>query len=385
MNHQVQRLTGLALLFIMAGLLLLAGCHIPFLPQNEIDSFPLDQELIETMEIRGIRYTRVVNPQAAGDAAAPAAIWVPSSVAQSGSYQVYTGFLPQADKSSEVATANPATDQAQVAAAPAGTDGNKNRPAAETSESELQDKLKVDLPLRRRALIFPSRVSINRPDIISLLSLELEEHLPLRVDETRDQSLRQNCRLLSRRAEIGNLARAWLKKQPVPTPFQFLIFIDSSSGRNFRFYTCTWIDAQTGNQVAVFTFRANLKGRLLRPLVPDNPSPLLHLVDSTSWWCKIISRQEADNFLLEAGHRSDLNYGRKLTVFSQAVAIRDPRNKKQLGFLFRKALGEVYVTDFFGADGSLAQTREPLQADFKEAWAVEIPTDETKASPPAKD
>ncbi len=380
MNHQLQRLTGLALLLITASLLLLAGCHVPFLPQNEIDSFPLDEELIETMEVQGIRYTRVINPQAAGDPTAPAAIWVPSSAAQGGSYQAYTAFLPRTDEQSEVAAAGSA---AAPAAAATETAVNEESSAAETRENELQEKQNVDLPLRRRALIFPSRISAKRPDIISLLSLELEERLPLRVNESEDPALRQSGRLLSSRAEIGKAARNWLKKQKIPTTFQFLIYIDSSSGRNFHFYTCTWIDAQTGNKVASFTFRADLKGRLLRPLVPDNPAPLRHLVNATSWWCKIRSRKEVDNYLLEAGHLSDLNYGRKLTVFNKVTPIRDPRSKKPLGFLFSEALGEVYVSDFFAADGSLAQSRKPLKASFKEAWALEIPSAENQASAPA--
>ena len=376
MNFRASRqLTGLTLLLIIASLLLLAGCNIPFLPRHEIDSFPMDNELVETMEVKGILYTRVANPKAAGNPDAPAAIWVPSSACQKGSFEPYTAFLPKPEESRlEVAAGgSPATGATPAAAADTETGSNKPENAAVTSEDELEDKVNVILPLRRRALLFPSHVSINQPEIISLLSIELEKKIPLRVDEIRNPKLLEQGRLLLNRQEITQAARKWLAAQKIPTPFQFIIFIDSSSGHNFNFYTCTWIDAQTGNSVATFTFRANLAGKLLRPLVPDNPVPLLRLVDSTSWWCKIISRNEGNSYLLEAGHRSDLNYGRKLRVFRKAVPIRDPQNQNRIGFLFREALGEVNVVDFFAADAGLARARIPLRDSFTSAWAVAVP------------
>ncbi|HIE06449.1 MAG TPA: hypothetical protein EYP64_00230 [Desulfarculaceae bacterium] len=384
MNYKAQRqLTGLALSLIIASLLLLAGCNIPFLPRQEIDSFPMDNELIETMEVEGILYTLVVNPQAAGNPDAPAAIWVPSSAYQRGSYEVYTEFLPEPEEHLEVASAEPAIDDTLAPAAPGEISQDELAAAVLSREEELKDNLKVNLMLRRRALLFPSRISIIRPEIVTLLSLELEDKLPLRVNETRDPQLLQQGRLLLNRSEITKRAQKWLQNQESPTPFQFIIFLDSSPGRNFQFYTCTWIDAQTGNRVATFTFRANLEGRLLRPLVPENPVPLQNLINSTSWWCKIRSRQEADNYLLEAGHRSDLDYGRKLTVFRKAVPIKDPRSHDRLGFLFREALGVVNVVDFFAADSSLAQAQTPLSTTFKSAWAVAMPAEESEKSPAA--
>ncbi len=381
MNYKAQRqLTGLALSLIIASLLLLAGCNIPFLPRQEIDSFPMDNELIETMEVTGILYTLVVNPQAAGDPDAPAAIWVPSSAYQRGSYEVYTEYLPKPEEHPEITRAEPATDEIPTSAAPGEISQDEITAAVLDREEELKDNLKVNLKLRRRALLFPSRISIIRPEIVTLLSLELEDKLPLRVDETRDPKLLQQGRLLLNRSEITHKAQKWLQNQEIPTPFQFIIFLDSSPGRNCQFYTCTWIDAQTGNRVATFTFRTNLEGKLLRPLVPENPVPLQNLINSTSWWCKIRSRQEADNYLLEAGHRSDLDYGRELTVFRKAVPIKDPKSRDRLGFLFREALGVVNVVDFFAADDSLAQAQLPLSDSFKSAWAVAIPVAESDQS-----
>jgi hypothetical protein len=381
MTYRAQRqLAGLTFSLVIASLLLLAGCNIPFLPRHEIDSFPMDNELVETMEVKGILYNRVVNPKAAGDPDAPAAIWVPGSACQSGSYEPYTAFLPKPEEHRKLAAdGRPAATAMPAAAARAATSKTELANTTLTAEDELQDKTRVILPLRRRALLFPSRTSISRPEIVSLLSIELEEKLPLRIDEIKDLKLLEQGRLLLERPEIAQAARKWLKAQKIPTPFQFIIFLDHSSGHNFNFYTCTWIDAQTGNSVATFTFRANLEGRLLEPLVPDNPVPLLRLVNSTSWWCKIRSRTEDDSYLLEAGHRSDLAYGRELTVFRKAVPIRDPKNRNRLGFLFREALGEVNVVDFFAADASLAQARTPLSGSFKSAWAVATPTEDKES------
>ncbi len=367
------RLKSLFLAVLFA--VILAGCHIPFWPRLEIDSFPLTNELIETMEVQKVIYVRVNNPAAAGDSAAEPTLWIPASVYQSGKYTAAAVNLPQPKKvaaPTAVAGAAPATARQEAT----GTDSSL---AAEIpSEEQLTASPPLILPLRRRVLLFPTRITQVRPEIATLLSLELEAKLPLRVQESQNSAWREKGRLMNQPAEISNAVKKWLKSRGIPAPVQFVLFLTTSPGRHYQFYTCTWIDAQTGNNVAAFTFRADLNGQLLLPLVPNHPTPLLRLINSSSWWCKIKSRSEDQLFMLEAGHRSDLNYGRELQVFTKATDIYDSKTKTYLGFRFQGPLGAVSVVDFFAADGSLGQARTPLATDFTEAWAVEMATPERK-------
>ncbi len=339
---------------------MLAGCAIPFLPRQEIDTFPLSRDLVETMEVREVVYVRVNNPDASADDDAEPTLWVPSSVYRSGKYEACTLNLPQPESAVAVVET---VDEANAS--------NLASPQNSVAE-QLTETPQTILPLRRRALLFPTRVTAIQPEIATLLGLELEKALPVRILESQNLTLRDQGRLLNQPNEITQAVKSWLKQGRVPAPVQFVLFLTTSPGRHCHFYTCTWIDAQTGNNVATFTFRAHLNGKLIRPLVPPKPAPLLRLVASTSWWCKIKNRRENDNYILDAGHRSDLNYGRELQVFAKAVAISDPQNKNSLGFRFTEPLGSVSVVDFFAADGSLAQARTPLSTDFSEAWAVEI-------------
>jgi hypothetical protein len=365
----------------------MAGCSIPFLPRLEIDSFPVTNELIETMEVKNVVYVRVNNPEAASNNAADPTLWVPMSAYQSGKYTAAEVNLPK-----------PETAEAQASA---GTLGETNgtpldeasntsaiSPTGTTTEAALNETPPVILPLRRRALLFPSRITHLRPEIATLLSLELEKTLPLRVHESEDPTLQEKGRLLSQSDEITRAVKTWLKKNTVPAPVQFVLFLTTSPGRNCQFYTCTWIDAQTGAKVAAFTFRTSLTGELFPPLVPIRPTPLLRLVDSATWWCRIKSRPEDDRYILDAGHLSDLNYGRELKIFAQAKIVHDPQNKNRLGFFFTRPLGTVSVTDFFADDGSIAQARTPLKANFTAAWAVEmvtIPEEQNSTEPSNKE
>ncbi len=359
-------LTSASLFFAVLFSVILAGCHIPFWPRLEIDSFPITNELIETMEVQGVVYVRVNNPAAADDNSVEPTLWVPASVYQSGKYTATTVNLPQPEKTATTAVA--ASDSAIPAQPTAATT------AELPAEEQLTSAPPVILPLRRRALLFPTRITQIRPEIATLLSLELEAKLPLRVQESQNTDLLEKGRLMNQPAEISRTIRSWLKKSEVPAPVQFVLFLSTSPGRHYQFYSCTWIDAQTGDNVATFTFRADLNGKLLLPLVPNHPTPLLRLIDSTSWWCRIKSRKVDQLYILEAGHRSDLNYGRELQVFAKAASINDPKTRNHLGFYFQEPLGTVSVIDFFAADGSLAQARPPLSSSFAEAWAVEIAT-----------
>ncbi len=369
------------ILFITTALCLLVSCNrIPFLPQLEIDSFAQSHDAIESMEVKGVIYVRVINPQNALDPTAPTTIWVPNQVYQSGNHTAFTADLPKPAVNSELADKSLDDDQNTAAL----TAGNSSL-AQETSAEEelLPETPPAILPLRRRALLFPSRASLQHPEIATLLSLELENKLPLRVIDCPDQTLLENGRLLNQRSEITTAVKTWLKDSPELPMVQFIIFLSTSHGRKYHYYTCSWIDAQTGVTVAAFSFRANLAGQLLLPLVPNDPIPLLQLVDSTLWWCRIKPGDQENRYLLEAGHRSDLAYGRKLQVFAQADLIKDPKNRKELGFAFKKSLVIVSIIDFFGADGSIAQALTPLSNNFDHAYAVAI-TDPDKDNP-AKD
>jgi hypothetical protein len=325
--------------------------------------------LIETMEVQGVVYVRVNNPTAVEDSTAEPTLWVPVSVYQGGKYVATAVNLPKSQKDATATT---------VASAPVATANQKDANAtnsASSSELPAEEQLSAAtptiLPLRRRVLLFPTRVTQIRPEIATLLCLELETTLPLRVQEPQNVALREKGRLMNQPAEITGAVQNWLKNHGIPSPVQFVIFLTTSSGHNYQFYTCTWIDAQTGDNVAAFTFRADLNGQLILPLVPNHPTPLLRLIDSTSWWCKIKSRPDDQLYVLEAGHRSNLNYGRELQVFTKAAEVYDPQTKKHLGFRFQKPLGSISVIDFFAADGSLGLARTPLATNFTEAWAVE--------------
>ncbi|MCD6292943.1 MAG: hypothetical protein J7M09_05755 [Deltaproteobacteria bacterium] len=334
----------------------------------EIDSFPESNDLTETMEVKGIIYTRVVNPQAALDPLAPPAIWVPGQVYQSGKYTAYTANLPKA--ATVAAADNDLTDNTAAAMQPA--DRNNNLIAENSSEEQLTEATPKIPILRRRALLFPTITSRLHPEIVTLLSLEFENKLPLRIADCHDQTLLKKGRLLKQRGEISANIKKWLQRSSEPPEVQFILFLTAKTGRKYQYYTCTWIDSQTGDNVASFTFRADLKGNLLRPLVPNDPVPLARLIDSTNWWCRISSGAQENIFQLDAGHRSDLQQGRELQVFRRSTQINDPRNKQKLGFFFTEPIGLVTVVDFYGADGSLAQARTPLTGDFNQAYAVMI-------------
>jgi hypothetical protein len=367
------------LLLLFSCLLLTAGCdHLPFMPRQEIDSFPTRIENLETMEVQGVTYVRVTNPARQSDPEAEPAIWIPQTVYQKGSYQAYTANLPR-----------PREPETQLAAQSAAE--NEGRPGAENlggKTGETAENLAPGGPapiptLRRRALLFPTQVSLEHPEIITLLEIELEKKLPLRVAQSFDSRLNQAGRLLTRPQEIRQAVRRWLKKSAgMPPRAQFILFLTRRTGRDRSYFTCNWIDAQTASPVAAFTFTRDFRGRLWFPLVPSDPVPLVNLVTATPWWCRIKRDPAAENrFLLDAGHRSDLAYGRELRVYARAEAISDPGTKKPLGFAFAGPLGTVSVVDFFGNDGSLARARSPLPDSFKQGFAVEIP--EVPAEKPA--
>ena len=365
-----KKLAIILLISVATTLFLITSCtRIPFLPRLEIDSFAENNDSLETMEVKGVIYTHVINPQANADPTAPPAIWVPAQVYQGGNYRAYTADLPKtATTTTESAGNSLSGDQ--------GSEGelgySSTSVAVAKDEEQLVELSAKILPLRRRALLFPSRTSLQHPEITTLLNLELENKLPLRVVDCHDQTLLDQGRLINQRPEITAAIKTWLNESLELPQFHFIIFVTTSSGRDYQYYTCSWVDAQTGANIASFSFRENLKGQLLRPLVPNNPTPLLNLVNATPWWCKIIKGDPENSYQLDAGHRSDLRYGRKLQVFHQATPIKDPQDNKLLGFNFSKPLGVISVVDFFGDDSSIGQALSPQSSNFDRAYAVEI-------------
>ncbi|MEA1922668.1 MAG: hypothetical protein U9N63_08430, partial [Pseudomonadota bacterium] len=143
-----QRTTLSLLLFIVFTLLLCSSCsRIPFMPRLEIDSFPESNDAIETMKVRGVVYTRAINPQAALDPLAPPAIWVPSQVYQSGKYLAYTADLPKTATETESADGNLTGETAGVADMQTADSSDFNK--EESAEEQLTETAPVIPPLRR--------------------------------------------------------------------------------------------------------------------------------------------------------------------------------------------------------------------------------------------
>ncbi len=371
-NHTPYRRYPAAVITLLLVLLLASCDYLPFMPRLEIDKFPVDTQPLETMEVRDVIYVRVENPARLSDPEAPATIWIPASVFKAGNYKAYTADLPH-PKPVEVAANTPKNQ-------------NSPTPTEETGSLQSEEQLErektpaSDLTLRRRILLFPDRISWRHPEITTQLSVEMEEKLPLRFVAFQDTDRERRGQLLSQKNEIMSAIRKWLSRHEGPPPVQFVVFLTASPGRDRQYFTCHWVDAQTGDRVAAFTFMRGLDGRLWYPLVPTDPQPLVNLVCATPWWCRL--QRSPDNeelFRLTAGHLSNLSYGLELQVFRKALKIRDPRRGKRLGFLFTQPVGRVSVIDFFGEDGAFARARIPLPGNFQKGFAVEIP-----ASPPAK-
>jgi len=353
----------------------LGGCSLPFLPRLEIDRFPEDSRFnFETMEVKGVVYIRVSNPQASSDPEATPTLWIPMQVYHAGRYQAYheSASIPEVaaltGEKAEENTPDQETPWAESSPSPP--------PAVEEETLQSQaaeaDSAEETPLLRRRAFFFPSRSSILRPELVSLLIMELEEKLPLRVQQNLEENFAGPYRLLTQRDELLQAGRAWLRQQEQPLTAQFIIFLSQRAGTKLHNYTCDWIDSQTGENVASFTFRETSTGQLLRPLVPNDPVPLRKLVSAASWWCRI-SPQNQTQVVVEAGHRSRLRQGRQLEVFAATKVIKDPINGKILGLSFIQPLGRMTIIDFFGDDGSIGQMEGDSGTTFPVAYATEIP------------
>ena len=374
------------LLLLILSLFLTAGCdHVPFMPRQEIDKFPATVQNLETMVVEGVTYVRVINPARQGDPEAEPAIWIPQTVYRKGNYQAYTVNLPRPREKKELQAAAGQPENTKKPSAGESSGETTTEAENQTAEDLGSTAAAPILPLRRRALLFPTQVSLRHPEIITQLEIELEKTLPLRVVENFNPRLNEAGRLLTRPQEIRKAVRQWLKKTAAAPPVQFVLFLVSRTGRDRSYFTCNWIDAQTGNPVAAFTFIRDFQGQLWYPLVPSDPVPLVNLVNATPWWCRIERDPSAENqYILDAGHRSDLLYGRELQVFTRAEKVRDPGTGKDLGYAFSHPLGTVAVVDFFGSDGSLARARSALPENFTRGFAVEIPRPPVAQEAPEK-
>lgn len=347
---------------LAATLMLVAACRIPFLPRLEIDHFPETGEQLETMEVRGIVYARVLNPRADDSSETPATVWVPMPVYLAGNYQPYSPPLANPASTTMVATSEPAATSAGGAAI--GSSGNN--PLEEELKSP-QQPAKISF-LRRRALLFPTRTATLRPELVTRLELELEEELPLRVYSDTAPDLQDAAGRRHHPGEIRQAIADWLENTTEPVDFQFILYLYSRPSSNGQLYVCALVDAQNAEPLASFTFPESRAGRLPARLVPGEALPLRNLVSSASWWCRIYSRPDDDLYRLRAGHRSGLDYGQRLKVFTRADLIKD--SGQSLGFRFSRPLGEITVVEFFGDDGALGQAVPALTGTFTQAFAV---------------
>ncbi|MBN2706837.1 MAG: hypothetical protein JXR89_10395 [Deltaproteobacteria bacterium] len=363
----------LLFLLLCTLIFMLAGCSLPFLPRLEIDRFSEDGNSgFETMEVKGVVYIRVSNPQATSDPEAAPTLWIPMQVYRAGRYQAYRESIPAAELAA-IKGENAKEHTVAPESSPAETPLTKTTAIEEESLQDRAADTAVEAPpLRRRAFVFPSRSSILRPDLVSLLIMELEEKLPLRVLQNLEEKFAQPYRLLNQRGELLRAGRDWLQAQAQPQSAQFIIFLSHHAGANLHYYTCDWIDSQTGENVASFTFKETPAGRLLLPLVPNDPTPLRKLVTAASWWCRIGAKDE-DQFILEAGHRSGIRPGQQLEIFAAANTIKDPMNGKILGLSFIQPLGKITIIDFFGDDGSIGRMENGGETGLLQAYATEIP------------
>ncbi|MBW1645940.1 MAG: hypothetical protein JRJ56_06390, partial [Deltaproteobacteria bacterium] len=81
-----RRVAALLLLAAAGFLASCSGFHL--LPRQEIDKFrQIDRQPVETMEVRGVIYVKVVNPAAKEDENAPRSIWIPENIYRRGGYQ----------------------------------------------------------------------------------------------------------------------------------------------------------------------------------------------------------------------------------------------------------------------------------------------------------
>ena len=354
------------LLLLLGVAATLSACYrLPFLPHREIDSFePVASELTETMEIRGVTYVRVLNPDSSDkDQENPATIWVPLDVFRRGTYQPYQ--LQLAKKSPPPATAAAKTEppgageKLSAASLPVAAPLPETKTLAEEKLVDTGEK-EQPLPLRRRGIFFPSRATIRYPQITSQLMIELEQQLPLTMLAVGYIPPRSDSWQTNDTDTLIAQSRNWLKGVKNLPPAQLIFLLTEIPSSFYLRFQVSILDAQTANPVASFSIVINPAGGRAVNLVPPHPQPLVQLVLTSPWWCAVTPGHDHQTVFLAAGQKSRVTAGLHLQLRQPAVKIFDPKDGSLLGFAMGKPLAEAVVTDFFGQDGAIARLRSPL-------------------------
>ncbi len=380
-----------ALLLLLAAVCLCSCSGFHLTPRQEIDTFSrIDEQPVETMEVQGIVYVKVVNPAAAKDESAPASIWIPLNIYRRGGYQPSkTPLLAKLEKQVRQEKAALAAARQPHAAGAAPSPGSAvPAPAPMPATAGVREEqlgtpapapAPPPAPLRRRALIFPSYITGRQPEIISQLSLELEEQLPLDLLPRKAVPPREDSWQTNDLSTLQQQIRQWLRERPGIPAVQFIITVTTLKGTLQPCYQVTFFEAQTATTVASFTFCR--QGRPGQRFVPAHPRPLVRLLLTSPWWCFVRPGPGASKVYLTAGQKSGLTTGRRLQLCQPARRIIDPVKKISLGYAFGPPLGEAVVTEFFGQNGAVARLDKPLKKLPAGCLAIPAPPASTLAAP----
>ena len=352
-----------------------AGCRLPFIPHQEIDSFQsVARKVTDTMEVRGVIYVRVIKPGSGGEGQKqPTTIWIPLDVFRKGDYQPHENTLTK----KSLPTINTAAGSVPPAATKNLEDGELTAGASLTEAKKLTEEKLVEstktataTPLRRRGIYFPSRATIRYPQITSQLIIELEQQLPLTmlpVDyiPPRDDSWQTNDT-----NELIAQSKDWLKSVSNLPPAQLIFLLTELSSSFYPRYLVTILDAQSAIPVASFSFVIYPGIGKTADLVPPQPQPLIQLVLTSPWWCSATPGHNKKTVFLAAGRKSRVTKGLHLQICQPAAKIFDPKDGSLLGFAIGKPFTEAVVIDFFGQDGAIASLRSPTDIPATGCLAV---------------
>ncbi|MBN2333218.1 MAG: hypothetical protein JXO49_05665 [Deltaproteobacteria bacterium] len=362
-------LPGLALimLLLVGSMLLFSACtRIPFMPHREIDSFQpaAGEEPLETMEVKGIVYVKVVTSGNDSPESSPSSgTWIPLDVFRRGNFQPYRSALLQP---LETAPVEPAVGTDMTAVPPANQaipdyPREMQQVGGALSEEPLVEKEERMPPvLRRRGIFFPSRAAILRPHIVSQLTLELERELPLNLLPADLIPPRPDSWQTNTVDDLVGQTKDWLQLADNLPLAQLIFLLTETAGSPYAHYLVTILDAQSASPIASFPFHDPADPRRPRTFVPRQPIPLIQLVMTSPWWCTINPGDDQGTILLAAGLKSGMVSGLPLVLRQAAAKVVDPVDGSLLGFALGPPVGEAVVTDFFGQDGAFAHLRDSI-------------------------